>query len=389
MRKKILSALSAAVCLSLLASCGTAAPVKPDKTKHKIEVRMAFDCDGLTATFRNSANGKSQTVEAEKETDGSSYDSYVCWGDADAYNKVFFTYNGNNTEEVAFNEMVSGWYISSFGVIPCTPGVEDSDTVDYKVETFTYNNDTKDVFIWTPPDYDANSADKYAVIYLLDGQWMFDRHTSGSGSWNVAESVTGMTAQTGNKAIIVAIETPEVSRSSELTPDFGETKEKHDAKYSQRDGRLFAEFVYETIVPFVEKNYNVCTDPAHNSIAGSSLGGMESFFIGMEYPDKFGTIGALSPAFGLYDMSVWENYISEKKLDGNRPFVYLYAGGNNDNEWSARKMKEVLLAASYPEDKIAIDVFKYGAHLLPFWRAIFPEFLEAMFLQSVPALKNA
>ena len=56
--------------------------------------------------------------------DGDDFYQYSCMGDTEAYNKVYFTYDGEETDDVAFNDLVDGWYISSYGVLPCTEGVE-------------------------------------------------------------------------------------------------------------------------------------------------------------------------------------------------------------------------------------------------------------------------
>ena len=97
----------------------------------------------------------------------------------------------------------------------------------------------------------------------------------------------------------------------------------HIKKESHYEKNEFCDFVVNTVVPGIEKQYNVYTDPVHNAISGSSLGGMESFYIGMEHPEKFGNIGAMSPSFWMYDDQVWEDYLKQKDFSENAPFVYM------------------------------------------------------------------
>ncbi len=352
-----------------------------DKTGTKIYWRMDYKTDNVTATFINSTTGEKKEAGLEVVDETDEYRTYACWGDADKYNKVCFTYNEKSTKEVAFNKLVSGWHNSShYGIVPYTEGGDDSESV-YETKKFNCMGYEKEVYVWTPKDYDANSKDKYSVIYLLDGQNMLNRKTGDSGSWDVGKSVESMMAQSGNKAIIVAIATPEYTRNSELVPDFGEPATEKE-KYDKREGIPFADFVVKTVVPYIEQNYNVYTDAEHNSVAGSSLGGLESFYIGMEHPEKFGTIGAMSPSFWMYGSDFWLDYVGKKEKNKNCPFVYLYAGGSNDNESYALMMKRILIAAGHPSDKMFYNVYDKGAHLVPYWRYIFPEFLKYMFINS-------
>ena len=57
---------------------------------------------------------------------------------------------------------------------------------------------------------------------------------------------------------------------------------------------------------YINKNYNTYTDKEHTAICGSSSGGLEAFYIGMEHSDKFSSIGALSPAFLLFNENTWK-----------------------------------------------------------------------------------
>ena len=54
-----------------------------------------------------------------------------------------------------------------------------------------------------------------------------------------------------------------------------------------------------------------------------SLGGLETFYITMEYPEVFGTAGALSPSFWTYDDAAWRSFLGEKDFTDNTPFIYL------------------------------------------------------------------
>lgn len=378
MKRNICLLLAGVLCLTALAACGEQKTLT-EKTGHRLYVRDDSKSEKVTATFINTQTRASTDTEMKLVSEGEEYNTFSCLGDTGAYNRVVISYDGSKTKELAFTGCVSGWYLSSYGVTPYAKGGETITEVTYDVKTFPYRTYQKDVYIWKPSDYDANAKEKYAVIYLEDGQKMLDANGDSAECWNVAQSVTGMMAASDHKAIVVAITTPELTRYDELTPDIGEIL-TDEYNYNNPDGKYFSDFVCGTVVPYIEKTYNVYTDPAHNGICGSSLGGLESFYIGMEHPEKFGTIGALSPTFGLYADETWKKYISSKDFSENRPFVYMYAGDwRADNGQGADSMTHTLADCGYPEDKYVLTRLEDGAHLSPFWRAIFPEFLSAMF----------
>ena len=120
-----------------------------------------------------------------------------------------------------------------------------------------------------------------------------------------------------------------------------------------------------------------------------SLGGLETFYITMEYPEVFGTAGALSPSFWTYDDAAWRSFLGEKDFTENTPFIYLYtdpAGGDTDPH--VTEMYDRLKDMGYPEEKLALHYDKDGAHEALIWRGIFSEFLESLALRHVDVLQK-
>lgn len=332
----------------------------------------------LTVTFFSTENNEKETVTPEKGEKTDDYQEYFCSGDTDKYDRMYITSDDEDSVELAFNDYVSGWNIGSKGACPI--GTEKP---DYEIKTFKYSKTEKDVYIWTPSDYDKKSKEKYSVIYMTDGQNLFEQTATQFGSWGAAESVQAMMENSKNKAIVVGIDDSTSNRDSELTPDIGDIAELADkSNYENGTGKYYSDFVMNTVVPYVEKNYNVYTDPEHNAVCGSSSGGIECFYIGIEHPEKFGTIGALSPAFGLYDNTTWLKYLKSKKFK-TYPRVYIYNGGADELEKflliGAKSMPENLEKINYPKDKITFKYYEKGMHNEAYWRAVFPEFLKLMF----------
>ena len=214
---------------------------------------------------------------------------------------------------------------------------------------------------------------------------------SDTESWNVSESVTAMMSVTDYKAVIVGISNIEGNRDDELVPDIGNIKKiptGKDMLETKKHGNAFADYICDTIMPFIQKNYNVYTDAEHTSLAGSSLGGLESFYAVLTHPDKFGTAGVMSASFQLYDDNTWAEFIKDKVNMENSPFLYFYAGAYaGDNGNVNEPVYNMLIEKGYPKDKLVFDKYEPGRHEPMYWRNIYSEFLQAMFEHKVEALE--
>ena len=397
--KKILACILLLSIITALFGCGNENKNGGDKkvtenygTGHKIYIREGYS-DKITATFFSTESDEKETVDLKLLKKGDDYNTYCCSGDTEKYDRVIFT--GDDTDksmELAFNDFVNGYHLtagSSQGNIGI-PFVYDEEekTIDYTTVSLKYNKEVnKKIFVWVPEGYDKKDKEtKYSVMYMCDGQNLFDKNSTTYGCWNVAESVMSMMANSSNRCIVVGIDDGDGNRDSELTPNLGKVRKgdhmTHD-EFENGTGKEYSDFVINTVMPYINKNYNVYTDREHTSVCGSSSGGIEAFYIGMEHPDKISSIGALSPAFLLYGDDVWNDYLKGLKFDGNEPLVYIYNGEGDSLETSlmeyAKKMPEYLENINYPQDKVIFKEYKEACHNEHFWRAIFPDFLKYAF----------
>lgn len=148
----------------------------------------------------------------------------------------------------------------------------------------------RDVLVYLPPDY-KKSARRYPVLYMHDGQNVFDAATSFLGiEWQADEHAERLiTAGRIEPFIIVAIaNTPE--RMNEYTPD------RDESRGSGGRGAKYARFLVEEVKPFIDETYRTLPDREHTAVAGSSLGGLISLYICREYPKTFSMCGVISPA---------------------------------------------------------------------------------------------
>ena len=432
-RSFVTGILAAALCLSLAAGCssGTAQNSQESKSQTKTEessnsskedsskeesskeeksgeekendglhtvfIRDAGKNSKMTATFLNTASGKTEDIEMTKSEEGEDHVTFTCKGDPKLYNMVHITYGDNIvSSNLAFNRFTAGWYLKDKKLLPYAEGMDLKYDPAFDTHQFSFDGIDKSVYVWTPKDYDKNSEEKYSTIYMFDGQTILATGRergmdSDTDSWNVSESVTAMMSVTDNKAVIVGISNIEGNRDNELVPDIGDlksTENEDEMLQTEKHGNAFADYICDTIMPFIQKNYNVYTDAKHTALAGSSLGGLESFYAVLAHPDKFGTAGVMSASFQLYDDNTWAEFINGKVNMDNSPFLYFYAGAfGGDNGDVNEPVYNMLIEKGYPKDKLVFDKYESGRHEPMYWRNIYPEFLQAMFEQKVEALE--
>lgn len=379
MKKAILFLLCALIAVSALAACSDNAEKGVTFT-----VMDEGEHETVTATFMSTDSGEQKEIRLNKNEKQGDYTEFTCAADPEKYDRVIITTDNDSTPELAYNSHVLGWVLNSQRFYPYDKVMTEP---EYKRMTFDYEDRTKDVLIWTPEDYDPESSEKYSVIYMTDGQNLFKRSATSTGSWGVAESVRAMMENGGEKCIIVGVENSDGWRDSELTPDIGEVTQED---YKNGKGDYFCDFVVNTVMNYVNLNYNVYTDREHTSVCGSSSGGIESFYIAMEHPELFGSVGALSPAFLLYDDNTWAKYLGGKDFSEGYPTVYLYCGNSSSDSLEQAlysgtvAMPATLKKIGYPEDKVTMKLCDSGVHNEMYWRAVFPDYLKYCFPKSAP-----
>lgn len=222
------------------------------------------------------------------------------------------------------------------------------------------------IWIYLPPNYE-NTSKKYPVIYMHDAQNLFDAATSYAGEWEVDETLNKLYEKTGKGFIVVGIENGGEERLNEYTPWKNE-------KYGGGKGAIYIDFIVNTLKPYIDDHYRTKKQQKHTGLIGSSLGGLISYYGGLEYPKTFGKIGALSTSF----------WFSEKVLDfteekGNLKKVklFLLVGGKegDDMDKDTQKMEKLLLKTGFKPKNLETKINPEGQHNEAFWSN---EFLEVV-----------
>lgn len=245
---------------------------------------------------------------------------------------------------------------------------------------------TKTVRVFVPAH---GEGEKFPVIYMTDGQNLFDEESSSFGSWHTREAVRAELESGGRGAVIVGIHNDEdpKTRASELMPKGIGTlvgPEEIIRSFTPA-GEAFDSFVIDTVIPEIEKSFPVLTGRENTAFCGSSSGGLQSFFAGLEHPDLFSVIGAFSPAFLLYSAESWSSWISSKLRD-DMPYLYIYTGGGDDMEkkiyFSTELIYDMLLALGYPYEEMNEVIMLEYCHNEKAWGEIFKDFVYT-FLEGI------
>ena len=167
----------------------------------------------------------------------------------------------------------------------------------------------RNIDIWLPANYNPNK--KYAVLYMHDGQNLYDSNTTWNHqSWDIDDVLDKlMQAQTIQDVLVVGIWNGQQSRHAEYFPQkpheglFPAEKDSITAEL-QRAARTkegftpisdkYLQFLVEELKPYIDSTYSTYTDRAHTFIAGSSMGGLISLYAICEYPKVFGGAACFS-----------------------------------------------------------------------------------------------
>ncbi|NJN18036.1 MAG: alpha/beta hydrolase [Oscillochloris sp.] len=146
----------------------------------------------------------------------------------------------------------------------------------------------RDLLVYLPPSYLEGATRRYPVLYMHDGQNLFDAGTSFAGEWCVDETLQHLATE-GLEAIVVAIPNAGEQRMREYSP-------YRDARYGGGQGDAYLRFVIDTVRPLVEQRFRISQERAGRGIMGSSMGGLISLYAFFAYPEHFGFVGAMSPS---------------------------------------------------------------------------------------------
>ena len=237
--------------------------------------------------------------------------------------------------------------------------------------------------VWLPPRYDAaeNRARHYPVLYLNDGQNLFDRATAYAGvEWEVDETADRLIRQEEiSPLVVVGIDNAQNDRMKEYLP-----YRTFNPPILRPQGKRYPEFLIGEVMPFVRERYRVARGPENTGLGGSSLGALISLYTVIERPGTFGRLLLESPSL----------YVSHRRLlNDSRLFrrwperIFLGIGtresGREDKDRQAvedvRALEQILRRAGLDGQRLRVRIDEGAAHSESEWAKRFPEALTFLF----------
>ncbi len=225
-------------------------------------------------------------------------------------------------------------------------------------------NSWRQLYIYTPPGYDANLKDNYPVLYILHGG---GEDESGWGSQGKTDLIMDNLIA-AKKAQPMLVVMPDANMGG---PAFDESGLKK-----------FESEINITIIPFVENNYRVIADAKHRAMAGLSMGGIHTLYTGIKHTDQFSYLGVFSSGWIVPNQNEIANNQYEflknnsSTINSNLQQLWIAMGGKEDIAYKNCQM----MLSKFDEMKIKYTYSEYpGGHSWPVWRNNLFNFAQLLF----------
>jgi predicted alpha/beta superfamily hydrolase len=208
------------------------------------------------------------------------------------------------------------------------------------------------LIVYLPPGYEESegaAGARYPVLYLQDGQNLFDSATAFLGNEWRADMTADDLIRRGRigPLILVGIYNTGVRRISEYTP----TRDRHLRKGGKAE--RYAQMLAREVKPFIDHEYRTSKTAADAGVGGSSLGALVSLVAGLTYPRVFGKLALMSPSVWWDEHAILQ--LIEARTLERRPRIWLDTGTEEGRDPAkvvadARRMRDALAAKGWREE---------------------------------------
>lgn len=220
--------------------------------------------------------------------------------------------------------------------------------------------------VYLPPSY-ASGQRYYSVVYMHDGQNVFNQGDAFGRPWHIESIIDKMPIR--KQAIVVAIDNGGGERMNEYAP----------YRRGQKGGKghAYLQFITETIKPWVDARYRTLGSADHTWLVGSSLGGLITLYGGLMFPQTFGKVGVLSPA-------IWFNpaVLNQAPSSSLRDSRFYVAGSKTESSGMESGLQRTywrLKDLGVSDDRLKVIARDRGGHNEAFWSREFKKmYLEWM-----------
>jgi predicted alpha/beta superfamily hydrolase len=238
--------------------------------------------------------------------------------------------------------------------------------------------------VWLPPGYDGWGATRYPVLYLNDGQNLFDPLTAFAGvHWQVGETATRLIAEKKIRPLlIVGIDNTGKNRAREYLP-----YKSCDPKVLTVQGTSYPDFLRREVMPLIEERYAVLKGPENTGLGGSSLGGLITLYTQLAAPGIIGQLLIESPSLFVANRKILAEC---RKFRAWPARVYLGMGtrevGSTEKDAKAvedvRTLAGILRDAGLDEQRLRVRIEEGATHTESAWAGRFPEALEFLYANA-------
>lgn len=239
--------------------------------------------------------------------------------------------------------------------------------------------DDRDVTVYLPPGYQAETARRYPVLYLNDGQNLFDpdKAFKKGEHWRVPETATALIeARRIPPLVIVGIHNTGPRRIHEYTAT-------SDRRRGGGEADAYGRLVVEELKPFVDATYRTLTDPGSTGIGGSSLGGLVALYLGLTRPDVFTRLAVLSPSVWWDRRAILRTVREARPKPRLKIWVDIGTREGPRHVENMRLLRAGLVRAGWVEDDdLHYEEVPGGTHSEASWAARFGRVLEWLFARA-------
>ncbi|WP_298391268.1 alpha/beta hydrolase-fold protein [Hydrotalea sp.] len=292
-----------------------------------------------------------------------SFDKVECLADGRDMNDRVLLVN----TDIDTSLSIAGWkddYPQKPKPYTASPQVTVMDTAFYIPQLHS----TRRIWLYLPKNY-YQTTQTYPVLYMQDGQNLFNEQTAFAGEWGIDECLDTLSQKLGKYCIVVGIDNSGDKRMSEYSP-YTIASGKIGKDSVKGEGAAYVDFIVHTLKPYIDQHYRTQKGPYYTYIAGSSMGAVISYYAAMKYPNIFGAAGIFSPAFWLYSPQQLKPDVSANF----KPVYYFYAGGKESATMIGDMDAVIKNLDTYPSHIIRRSVYPPGIHKEKYWRDEFPAF---------------
>jgi predicted alpha/beta superfamily hydrolase len=244
--------------------------------------------------------------------------------------------------------------------------------------------------VWVPPGYDLaeNSARRYPVFYLNDGQNLFDQATSFTGvEWQVDETADRLIrAGVIPPTIFVGIDNTGAERLKEYLP-----YRSLSPVVLRPQGARYSAFLTKEIMTFVDQHYRTAKGPENTLLGGSSLGGLITLYVAITTPSVFGSVLLESPSLWVSNRQILRD-ARTPRLWPHKIFLAIgtrEAGREEKDRQTVenvRELERILRRSGLDDRRLRVEVAEGGTHSESAWAARFADALQFLLGGQPPAL---